>query len=98
MAGEGPTVPGLPRRQILSSGDPSLQASHETGQSLAVPTPILMSVALFCYTVHNGAPIILDIICIYRRGCMDKYVLLPPRFSYSGITWSYVDCDLLNYV
>lgn len=31
-AGEGPAVPGLPRRQILSPGAASLQASHETGQ------------------------------------------------------------------
>lgn len=31
-AGEGPAVPGLPRREILSPGAAPLQASHETGQ------------------------------------------------------------------
>lgn len=32
VAGKGPAVPRLPRREILSAGDASLQASHETGQ------------------------------------------------------------------
>lgn len=32
VAGEGPTVPGLPRPEILSAGAAPFEASHETGQ------------------------------------------------------------------